>query len=207
MRFRLSIAALAGAALLTAGAIVAIPQAQAATQTVAVDCATSSAADFTMSPGDEIVFELNAVCKGIITGLGGVNLPTFQGLVNKMYVNATGGSAVAAISGGGDYSVTYTAGSNPGTDTLDVSQTAMTRSVTSNDYSMTVPGGVPTWLQAYARASGDTCETGWSPSWAEWPHGGTGGFVCVRSLVYNYSTGKFDARRLLKQQHVIESLR
>ena len=55
----------------------------------------------------------------------------------------------------------------------------------------------PPWPQAYARGSGDTCLPGWNPSWAEWPNGNTGGFVCQRTLVYNRSTGQWDARRLV----------
>lgn len=53
----------------------------------------------------------------------------------------------------------------------------------------------PPWHQAYARASGDTCVEGWNPSWAEWPNGNTGGFVCVRTLVYNRSTGRWDVHK------------
>lgn len=37
------------------------------------------------------------------------------------------------------------------------------------------------WQKAYARAAGDTCDAGWSPSWMQWPNGGTGGFVCVKN--------------------------
>lgn len=54
----------------------------------------------------------------------------------------------------------------------------------------------PPWRQAFARASDDTCPTGWNPSWAQWPNDGTGGFVCQRTLVYNQSTGQWDVRRL-----------
>jgi len=53
----------------------------------------------------------------------------------------------------------------------------------------------PPWPQAYARAHDETCLPGWSPSWAEWPNGRTGGFVCQRTLVYNQSTGQWDVRR------------
>jgi hypothetical protein len=39
---------------------------------------------------------------------------------------------------------------------------------------------------SYARAAGETdCQPGYSPSWAQWPNGGTGGFTCDRS-VYKY---------------------
>jgi hypothetical protein len=42
---------------------------------------------------------------------------------------------------------------------------------------------VPVWHQAYARTgAGADCLPGWHPSWAEWPGGGTGGFVCERAI-------------------------
>lgn len=48
----------------------------------------------------------------------------------------------------------------------------------------------PPWHQAVGRPS-DTasCESGWSPSWALWMHGGTGGFTCERVLVYDRTMG------------------
>jgi hypothetical protein len=42
---------------------------------------------------------------------------------------------------------------------------------------------IPDWVQAYARDSVDApCLDGWGPSWARWPNGGTGGFVCQRII-------------------------
>ena len=42
---------------------------------------------------------------------------------------------------------------------------------------------IPDWNQAYARAGADVgCLPGWRPSWAQWPGGGTGGFVCERAV-------------------------
>jgi YVTN family beta-propeller protein len=56
--------------------------------------------------------------------------------------------------------------------------------------------------QAFGRVAGGTCvsgapswadwpgvaslrEVGWGASWAMWPNGGTGGYVCVRQPIYN----------------------
>ncbi len=37
--------------------------------------------------------------------------------------------------------------------------------------------------QGYARVSAtDTCQDGWSASWEQWPHLGTGGWVCTREI-------------------------
>ena len=44
------------------------------------------------------------------------------------------------------------------------------------------------WLQSFARASAAaTCPAGYGASWAEWPNGGKGGFVCNRTLVFDGS--------------------
>lgn len=45
------------------------------------------------------------------------------------------------------------------------------------------PTPIPMWFQSYARSSvSDACSTGWTPSWAEWPHGHTGGWTCDREI-------------------------
>lgn len=49
----------------------------------------------------------------------------------------------------------------------------------------------PDWMKQYARAEGETCDPDWSPSWAQWPHGGTGGFVCVQVLTWSHSRQGF----------------
>lgn len=44
-------------------------------------------------------------------------------------------------------------------------------------------GARPVWLQSFARASTEeTCPRNWSPSWAQWPNDGAGGFICERSM-------------------------
>lgn len=51
-----------------------------------------------------------------------------------------------------------------------------------------VPGSSSTkdltiWQQAYGLSSdSSTCESGWSPSWMQWPNQGQGGFVCERRI-------------------------
>jgi hypothetical protein len=43
--------------------------------------------------------------------------------------------------------------------------------------------GLPMWQQGYGRASADAaCDSGWGASWAQWPNGGKGGWVCVREV-------------------------
>lgn len=48
----------------------------------------------------------------------------------------------------------------------------------------------PSWHQSMGRNSSDAdCPSGWNPSWAQWPNGGTGGFVCNREIYYDIDTG------------------
>lgn len=215
MNIRRPFTAFAASAAIVAGALIGAPTAGAASQAVLVNCATSDVESFTLDSGDEIVFSLNPAC---ITGLAAADINTtdeLQTFVNNVAdLNGTGGSAIANIDGL-TWTITYTAGPNPGTDTLDISQAGITpRSLTtrslstrdlttSNSYSMTVAGGgdgstPPPWHQAYGRGATETCNAGWNPSWAQWPNNNTGGFVCVRSLVYNNSTATWDARRKLR---------
>jgi hypothetical protein len=65
---------------------------------------------------------------------------------------------------------------SPGQEALLVDNLAFTTGAT-------MPAGVPLWLQQHGRASTDSmCDSGWGPSWAQWPNGGTGGWVCSRSV-------------------------
>jgi hypothetical protein len=45
------------------------------------------------------------------------------------------------------------------------------------------------WYHSYGRADVNaTCDAGWHPSYAMWPHDDTGGWVCDRTLSYNNAT-------------------
>jgi hypothetical protein len=189
----------AGSCALVAAGLLTAPAAQAAT-TVTVNCAVNDTEAFTVSAGEQIIFDLNTSCQTALNSYSVTNTATLQAVVNRMAIlTGTGGTAVANVTGS-SYTVTYTAGPNAGTDYMDISNTGATRSrgyralSTSNSYSMTLPGSPAQWLQAYGRGSAETCQTGWSPSWAEWPNGGTGGFVCVRSYIYNRATDVWDVR-------------
>ncbi len=60
--------------------------------------------------------------------------------------------------------------------------------------------------QQFGKPSSGTCDAaqpagldwagvssgGWANSWAQWMNGGTGGFVCTRTLVYSTSQSKWD---------------
>lgn len=43
------------------------------------------------------------------------------------------------------------------------------------------------WQKAYARSSSsEACQSGWNPSWMQWPNNHTGGYVCVRNTYAYY---------------------
>lgn len=45
------------------------------------------------------------------------------------------------------------------------------------------PSAPAPWHQAIGRPSATaTCQSGWHPSWAQWPNGGAGGWTCERTL-------------------------
>jgi hypothetical protein len=44
------------------------------------------------------------------------------------------------------------------------------------------------WLLSQGRSIGGSCPKSWSPSWAWWPNGGRGGFVCDEELYWNAAT-------------------
>jgi len=50
-----------------------------------------------------------------------------------------------------------------------------------------VPSDLTLWQKAYARSSAaEVCQSGWNPSWMEWPNAHKGGYVCVRNTYAYY---------------------
>lgn len=55
-----------------------------------------------------------------------------------------------------------------------------------------VDDGPAPWLQQIGRTGASSaCLPGWNPSWAEWPNGGAGGFVCTREQYWAGSDWAF----------------
>lgn len=53
----------------------------------------------------------------------------------------------------------------------------------------------PPWYQSIGRNSAESeCPSGWSGSWAQWPNGGLGGWVCNREIYYNPQTNSWLSR-------------
>lgn len=184
------ILALTAAALVAVG-LLAAPPASAVT-TVLVNCATASTVDFRVTPGEEIGFQLNAACVEALDSLEPAvdSEPEFAAFISGIFLNRTGATLGTSWNGGVNPTVTYIAGSTPGTDSLVLSFALRARAYRAlpgtNSYYMTVPrADSPTpWLQAVGRNADETCPTGYGPSWAEWMNAGTGGFVCVREYYY-----------------------
>lgn len=50
----------------------------------------------------------------------------------------------------------------------------------------------PDWMRQVGRnSSGAPCDPLWKPSWAEWPNGGNGGFVCVQVLTWSHAAQEY----------------
>jgi len=119
------------------------------------------------------------------------------------------GSTPCSISTGGQGTLTVTQLNSGVTGTLDLQivisgpQHAYVTFVGvggggSSSSSSSGPGPAPV-VQEFGKPSSDTCDAaqpeglnwagvssgGWSESWAQWMNGGTGGFVCTRTLVYS----------------------
>lgn len=187
-------AALVGAAMLLA------PPASAASQTVAVDCGAGTVANFTVAPGDVIVFDLAATdCDSVLGPFQG-NQGLFEGFIaSSANLSGTGGSVISDLAG---KTVTYTAGSRSGTDTFTIALpsnlSSLRRSWSNDEYFMTVPGGgagPEPWIKETGRLPGATCPTGWNTSWAQWMNGATGGFICITEFYFSSSTGVWDYRK------------
>ena len=112
---------------------------------------------------------------------------TVPGGVTELTVTALGGGG----GGGGSTGPTgssFTSGSNGGAAT-----TAGSSGRIVITYSSSVSPTAPSWYQSAGRNAGASCDAGWSPSWAQWPNGNTGGFVCNKEI-YMTTTGTWSSR-------------
>ena len=118
------------------------------------------------------------------TGLGSTS-------VQGIYVDTVGTIYAATMSGlsistdGGSTFTNYTTAEGLGSDfTYAVAASGDTIYVGSSgglsiSFSPASATPIPMWQQAIARASGtETCPEDYTPSWAQWPNNGTGGYVC-----------------------------
>ena len=108
-----------------------------------------------------------------------------------------GGGADSDGGGGGGGSdgptgSTFNSGSNGGAASTAGSSGRIVITYGSS-VSPTAPATPPSWYQSAGRNAGASCDAGWSPSWAQWPNGNTGGFVCNKEI-YMTTTGTWSSR-------------
>jgi len=117
--------------------------------------------------------------------------PSIPDPISDSYVLVVATQTLAAVGdvvtitwGGG--LVTTTASLNASTVYVLVSNTSYNNApvpVTPTLLADTTSTPIPIWQQAIGRASASApCPDGYTGSWATWPNGGTGGFVCNRFI-------------------------
>ena len=113
---------------------------------------------FISSYGDDRVLVLDKATLTVAHTISVAGSPsTIRAYGSKAYVTAQTGNALVVIA------LPATAGSST---------------------SATAESQPEAWFLSMGR-EGETCPTGWSPSWAEWPNEGRGGAVCNSFLVYS----------------------
>jgi hypothetical protein len=186
------VATLAVTALIAGGsAMVAAPTASAAS--ASVDCLTSaSIREFTIAPGESFTLNL-ANCPTFVATtsswfnidgslLSGGNYsifsPSTTDFATWVATTPTTAVMVAPLTKGPARTIlTMYSGPGLGGNVVEIVATVGTAA----DAQAPLP--IPDWIQAYGRASSDaSCNSGWNPSWQEWPNGGRGGYVCTRSI-------------------------
>ena len=212
MNITRTLAGVSATVMLAAGLTVATaPAASAVDIDIFVSCSQAYSEDVQVieaQPGDRIVIEfgINGLCDN---GLYYVNATTsdgFEGIFESGYPNGEDGktpdlpgppyiweikSNVAGVFGGPDDSVlqVFTANSCGVNNNTSCGQEYYLFIGDTIAGSPQGSEGPPVWNQSYARANQDEeCAAGWSPSWDFWPNGGTGGWVCNRTVPATGST-------------------
>ena len=200
------------AALSIAGAcVMAAAPAQAAAQTITTDCSTGDAIHIYARPGDTItivmtspdctdIWNLGQVTTGALhyesTPNPGDYTPDYSyqsGEVEPDWYVTNSASPTTTVT-----TLLATQGASPGValspgDQISVIEGSnFNAAVIWEGLEAPAAGGStpPPWFQSHGRiGANDTCEAGWSSSWAQWPNGGTGGFVCNRVVAYDSASG------------------
>ena len=146
--------------------------ANAATQNLVYDCLLSAPVTLSVAPGDVLNFTSN--CGG---GLGATTINT--SLFSTSPAPFTGFPASFTVSS------SLATGTYAGAFQLSASTTTTySLQYGSSGGSTSSAQSPPDWLQGYGRSQGESCRTGWSESWAQWPNSGVGGFVCHRTVTW-----------------------
>lgn len=207
------VGALAAPGLIVA-AIVIAPSAHATTYTGTFDCSTHPGTTLNADAGDTINFTSLTNCGNIqittakfssatVSNGGGAVTP-FTSLGSSYWQSFGITSVSITIASGvtGSFSISGSAtASTPPTSVVTISIGGGGGGGGSASSSST-PAPV---IQEFGRPQTGTCDAaqpagldwagvtsgGWANSWSQWMNGGTGGFVCTRTLVYNTAQSKW----------------
>ena len=200
---RIAIAAVTLAVVASTIAL-ASPASAVANTNVSVDCvggaAVFSPTSVTASAGDTIT--LTNATVNINWSISATGATPASGSLPTL------GTVVLTMSSSGGGSVTATRQTGPGCTaaTLTISAGGGGGGGGSSSGSAT-PSAPDPIVQQFGRPASGTCADtaseslnwggassgGWGESWAEWMHGGLGGAVCTRTLVYSTSSGAWTA--------------
>ena len=144
--------------------------ARAATQNLTYDCYQNAPVTLAVAPGDVLSFASNC---GAAPGARAVNASLF--------------TSYPTTFSSWPQTFMVSPGLSQGTDAAAFEMYGASTTVYTLVYGASSPepapaSSPPDWVQAYGRAPGDACLTGWQPSWAQWPNDGGGGFVCERTI-------------------------
>ena len=175
-------------ALLIAGVtlIGAAPMAAAASSAV-LDCSTNSTVTWALAPGASLQFDAASTCTSL-----GVYAPGTMGVVassnpSLSFPNAQNSTGVTPLP---PNPWTYTGPTESMCSNAEFYLSGSGGTVTvvvdncpgaANSTSAGAP--IPNWDLAYERRGPNApCLPKFSPSWAQWPNDGTGGYTCERTI-------------------------
>jgi len=197
-------------ALVAASIALAAP-AQATVNNVAVQCGNSpSGGSVTVSPSTAITGAVNGdtVVIGALSAIASANV-SLSGVTGPTTISSTPQTYV--ITSSSPSYIVVTVASDPSGLPYSCVGKSVTISInggtpSSGGSSATSSAPDPIVQQFGMPASGTCADTaseslnwggassgGWGESWAEWMHGGLGGAVCTRTLVYSTSSGAWAA--------------
>lgn len=209
MSIRRVAASVAAAALIAGGVAMGAAPAASAAGTVSITTDCNGDVDLYAHVGDTVIITLSDVCAAGSDGgvVYNINAPFPYEYTESGYFGAadvinsayTWSSSVysndwgAYSDGSGTTQITTSLlASNGASVPLTIGSTVAMIGADGYDLSFRIiyrgtekigATPIPPWVQGYGRGSAaDACNDGWAASWEQWPHDGTGGWVCTRVI-------------------------
>lgn len=123
---------------------------------------------------------------GDVSNSGTWNVPSAAGVTN--WAAITQYSPNPQTQAYGNYTGKFTLSGEVGNSNSNSSSNS--NGSGSADATQEEPANPPV-MQQYARAMGEACPAGWGESWAQWPHEQSGGFVCSRTVRWDYALAEW----------------